>query len=250
MAEQQKIQKRTWKSPQEIELEKRRKELFLKKQWDKFVESFIEFADQTGPKTQPVLQKQDGTLELGVPGATGPVQKFFTLMHYDMDGLQAFLRTDAPGGGVDHYDWMNIMKTARFLEIPDEYNGKPVQEIRGHAFSGERFSGNAFLAGVKIPESVKILSPNAFYRSANLRFVDCASEIISEDAFRECPSLERVRLTKAKKIESDAFRYAGEHTKKGQPSFRIPKGCKMCFNYGTREFTDIQYTETNDKEIF
>lgn len=90
-----------------------------------------------------------------------------------------------------------------YIDIPSEFQGKPVTEI---ATGG--FSGWDALFGVGIPGSIKIIPSYAFGSCENLNDVSIAEgvEKIESYAFANCQSLETVRIPSTVKfIGSGAF---------------------------------------------
>lgn len=89
--------------------------------------------------------------------------------------------------GVDDSAFDPDMVDRREVEIPNEYNGKPVTLIATNAFSG--FSANS----VTIPDGAKIGS-KAFYKaSVNTIYILNTNAIdIAVNAFEECSGLESI----------------------------------------------------------
>lgn len=73
------------------------------------------------------------------------------------------------------------------LEIPGEYNGKPVVAI-----ANEAFKGNVYLNKVIIPDTVKVIGNSAF--SDCMTMFECnipsSVEVIGDAAFMNCPYLD------------------------------------------------------------
>lgn len=104
-------------------------------------------------------------------------------MNYNVDELFHFLKYG------DGYGLASYLKThdpsITELEVPTEYNGKPVVRIGLHAFSYAEH-----LKSVKFPKSVKEINEKLFWRCPNLERVELAGKPkIALNAFSGCPKL-------------------------------------------------------------
>ena len=64
------------------------------------------------------------------------------------------------------------------LKIPSQINGSPVTSIGIEAFSSSNCPNNKNIIAVDIPESVKVISSQAFYECSNLKYVNLPSNNI------------------------------------------------------------------------
>ena len=118
--------------------------------------------------------------------------------------------------------------TSTTIEIPAEYNGKPVTKISSVSpmnYSGvkeviipssvKEIGNQAFLNCVSlekvvIPESVTVIGQEAFYMCFSLREIELNVEKIEAMTFYDCDKLEKVVLgNKTKIIGDQAFAYCG-----------------------------------------
>ena len=78
--------------------------------------------------------------------------------------------------------------------IPDSLNGRIVTEIGNGSFSGK-----SFLKAVALPETLKIISPDAFKNCTSLEeiIIPSAVSVISEYAFAGCVSLKQISILSA-----------------------------------------------------
>lgn len=118
--------------------------------------------------------------------------------------------------------------TSTTIEIPAEYNGKPVTKISSVSpmnYSGvkeviipssvKEIGNQAFLNCVSlekvvIPESVTVIGEEAFYMCFSLQEIELNVEKIEARTFYDCDKLEKVVLGSKTKIVGDqAFAYCG-----------------------------------------
>ena len=119
--------------------------------------------------------------------------------------------------------------TETVSEIPAEYEGKPVKEIKGEAF--DRDANKLYIEKMTLASTIEKIGASAFYECTNLKvlnfneglkfighgaFAKCSSltkiklpeglETIGELAFRECTSLKSVTIPSTlKSIGANAF---------------------------------------------
>lgn len=114
------------------------------------------------------------------------------------------------------------------IEIPDEYNGKPVTSIRGNVFAniisvkeielpntitsinGRAFENTWFLERVKLPNNLEYLGGGAFRNSGieEISLPDTLKEMGGE-VFKDCHNLKKVKLSKnLKEIRGNSFENA------------------------------------------
>lgn len=109
---------------------------------------------------------------------------------YSNDGSLAYTRDQ------ESVDYINI-------EIPSEYNGKPITEIPAFAFSG-----CWMLESITIPESVTSIGEGAFRNCTSLKSVSIPSRVksISKYAFYNCKKLSNIVISEGTTlIEEGAF---------------------------------------------
>ena len=89
------------------------------------------------------------------------------------------------------------------VEIPSEYEGKPVTAIGKDAFSESKY-----LRGVKIAEGIEEIGTKAFYACENLKTAELPDSLtaIGRSAFNRCVSLEEIAFPEGlKMIGAEAF---------------------------------------------
>ena len=90
-----------------------------------------------------------------------------------------------------------------FVNIPSEYNGKPVVAIGEAAFRNI-----SWIVGVRIPNSITSIGDKAFYGCDDLDRITIGTgvETIGEEAFFDCASLTKINITNyVRKIGNRAF---------------------------------------------
>lgn len=97
-------------------------------------------------------------------------------------------------------------RTATEIAIPAEHNGRPVTEIGKFAFSGSN------ITRVDIPDSVKIIGENAFSDCPSLErvYMSYNIEVIKARAFKDCGALKYITLPEnLREVHEEAFAYCG-----------------------------------------
>ena len=118
------------------------------------------------------------------------------------------------------------------VNVPSEYKGKKVYEIRGDVFShqfflkeavisegitnlrGTAFKNDISLVSVTLPSTLTHLGAESFYNCIKLKFInleDTQIDKVSEKSFYQCSSLEKIEIPEGvTKISARAF-YANEN---------------------------------------
>ena len=116
------------------------------------------------------------------------------------------------------------------IELPDSYQGLPVNEIRGNVFRNMTmsyirlpkeiteiraytFENCTNLRSIQIPEKVYRIASHAFYGCTSLRDVELPSGLktIGSSAFRRCYSLYNITVPAGCDVNSRAFKESPTH---------------------------------------
>lgn len=134
--------------------------------------------------------------ELTVPSTVTVVQDLpYCLIHCAPDSAAETFARNAGINTINHFDftvtdgectitaykWTDNQR----IRIPSHINGNPVVDI------GILFSGNTSITSITLPNTVKVLQPNAFMGCTSLSSVSLGTQIteIGDYAFQDCTSL-------------------------------------------------------------
>ena len=129
-------------------------------------------------------------------------------------------------------------KTAEEVVIPESFKGIPVTEIGTKAFR------ESALVRIVIPDSIRVIGAQAFYKSVNLKEVSMGSNVesIGDHAFRECTALEKINICdKTETIGQYAFGYCSALS-----SVSIGSGIKSIANYAFVSNTGLKSFDIRD----
>ena len=97
--------------------------------------------------------------------------------------------------------------TETVSEIPAEYEGKPVKEIKEEAF--DRDLNKVYIEKMTLAATIEKIGASAFYECTNLKVLNFGSELkfIGHGAFAKCSSLTEIKLPEGlETIDDLAFR--------------------------------------------
>ncbi len=96
-----------------------------------------------------------------------------------------------------------IGELAGDIEIPDEWEGRPVKEIAENAFANTNK-----VTSITVGANVETIGEEAFYKCVRLKTVSLGDKVetIPQRAFEECTALEQITIpVSVKRIEANAF---------------------------------------------
>ncbi len=163
----------------------------------------VKYTDKKGTETTVTDYTLSGTLQEGQnvitveyngKTCTVEVTAEIDLLQYELaEGGESYIVT-----GIDD-------RTVSSIEIPSEYNGKPVTSIGNSAFSS-----CSKLTSVKIPDSITSIDSGAFRQCLNLAYITIPDSVtsIGSSAFSNCTNLTSVTMgNNVTNIGEKAFYY-------------------------------------------